>query len=148
MKMRSLFALALLAVPASLAAQTGGPPQGRGGQGRGMGAQNSAQLLLDNAADLALTADQTAKVKMFADSLTKLNAPQLAVLTKMREAGNMADMSDADRTKMRDASTAMRTNDQTIRESLQKVLSADQWTKAEAIFAAAMPQRRRGGGGG
>jgi len=147
MKMRSLFALALLAVPASLAAQGGGPPQGRG-QGRTMGAQNSAQLLLDNAADLALTADQTAKVKMFADSLTKLNAPHQAVITKMREAGgSMADMSDADRTKMRDASTAMRTNDQTIREALQKVLSADQWTKAEAIFAAAMPQRRRGGGG-
>jgi Spy/CpxP family protein refolding chaperone len=147
MKMRSLFALALLAVPASLAAQGGGPPQGRGGQGM-RGAQNSAQLLLDNAADLALTADQTAKVKTLADSLTKLNAPQQAVLTKMREAGNMADMSDADRTKMREASTAMRTNDQTIREALQKVLSADQWTKAEAIFAAAMPQRRRGGGGG
>ncbi len=147
MKMRSLFALALLAVPASLAAQGGGPPQGRG-QGRSMGAQNSAQLLLDSAAVLALTADQTAKVKMFADSLTKLNAPNQAMITKMREAGNMADMSDADRTKLREASTAMRTNDQTIREALQKVLSADQWTKAEAIFAAAMPQRRRGGGGG
>lgn len=146
MKMRSLFALALLAVPASLAAQTGGPPQGRGGQ-RGTGAQNSAQLLLDNTADLALSADQTAKVKVLADSLTKLNAPQQALVTKMREGGNMADMSDADRTKMRDASTAMRTNDQTIRDALQKVLSADQWTKAEAIFAAAMPQRRRGGGG-
>jgi len=145
--MRWLFALALLAVPASLAAQGGGPPQGRG-QGRGMGMQNSAQLLLDKSADLALTADQTSKIKTLADSLTKLNAPQQAVLTKMREAGSMADMSDADRQKMRDASTAMRTNDQTIREALQKVLSAEQWTKAEAIFAEAMPQRRRGGGGG
>jgi len=147
MRMRSLFALALLAVPASLAAQGGGPPQARG-QGRGMGMQNSAQLLLDKSADLSLTADQTAKIKTLADSLTKLNAPQQAVLTKMREAGNMADMSDADRQKMRDASTAMRTNDQTIREALQKVLSAEQWTRAEAIFAEAMPQRRRGGGGG
>lgn len=146
MRMRSLFALALLAVPASLAAQGGGPPQGRG-QGRGMGMQNSAQLLLDKSADLALTADQTAKIKTLADSLTKLNAPHQATIAKMREAGNMADMSDADRQKMRDASTAMRTNDQTIREALQKVLSAEQWTKAEEIFAAAMPQRRRGRGG-
>jgi hypothetical protein len=142
--MRSLFALALLAVPASLAAQGGGPPQGRG---QGLGAQNPAQLLLDKSADLALTADQSAKITVLADSLTKLNAPHQEVITKMRESGvNMREMAEADRTKMREASTAMRTNDQTIRDALQKLLSAEQWTKAEAIFAEAMPRRRGRGG--
>lgn len=144
MRIRTLAALALLAVPVSLNAQ-GGPPQGRGG-GMGMGAGNSAQLMLDNAADLALTADQTAKIRMLADSLVKWNAPHQAVITKMRESGvNMAEMSDADRTRMRDASMAMRENDTKVRDSLKTVLDAGQWTKAEAIFAAAMPQRRRGG---
>lgn len=144
MRIRTLVALAMLAVPASLAAQ-GGPPQGRG-PGMGMGAMNSAQLLLDKSADLSLTAEQTAKIKVLADSLVKLNAPHQAAIAKIRESGvAMNEMSDADRTKMREASMAMRENDTATREKVKAILSAEQWTKAEAIFAAAMPQRRRGG---
>jgi hypothetical protein len=143
MRIRTLLAFALLAVPATLAAQ-GGPPQGRG---MGMGAMNSAQLLLDKSADLSLTAAQTARLKVLADSLTKVNAPHQAAITKIRESGvAMNEMSDADRTKLREASMAMRENDTAIRAKVKEALSAEQWTKAEEIFAAAMPQRRRGGG--
>jgi len=141
MKKNWLVALALLAVPVAVAAQ-GGPPQGRG---MGM-ASNSAQLLLDRAADLALSADQSAKIKVLADSLVKLNAPHQMVITKIRESGvDMRELPDAERTKLREASAAMRANDEATRGQLKTLLSAEQWTKAEEIFAAAMPQRRRGG---
>jgi len=109
-------------------------------------ASNSAQLLLDRATDLALSADQSAKIKVLADSLVKLNAPHQMVITKIRESGvDMRELPDADRTRIREASAAMRANDEATRGKLKTLLSAEQWTKAEEIFAAAMPQRRRGG---
>lgn len=136
-------ALVLLLVPSALFAQ-GGRQGGR--QGGGMATMNAAKVLLENRADLALTDDQAAKLQVIADSLEKKNAPFVAEMAKMRGAGGMQTMSDADREKMRNSMQQARTNSDAAQKEIDAVLNAEQKTKAEEILAR-MRRGRRGGGG-
>jgi hypothetical protein len=138
-------ALVLLLVPSALLAQG---RQGRGGPGGGMAMMNAAKILIENRAELALTDEQAAKLQVIADSLEKKNAPYVAEMAKMRAAGGMQNMSDADREKMRSNMQAARTNGEAAQAEIDAVLTADQKTKAEEIISRNRRGRRGGGGGG
>jgi Skp family chaperone for outer membrane proteins len=135
-------ALVLLLVPSALFAQGG--RQGRGA-GMGMATMNAAKILLENRAELTLTDDQAAKLQTIADSLEKKNAPFAAEMEKVRAAGGMQSMSDADREKMRGNMQQARTNGEAAQKEIDVVLTAEQKTKAEEILARNRPGRRGGG---
>ena len=135
-------ALVLLLVPGALFAQGG--RQGRGGMG--MATMNAAKILLEARAELTLSDDQAAKLQTIADSLEKKNAPFVAEMAKMRAAGGMQSMSDADREKMRTNMEQARTNGEAAQKEIDAVLTAEQKTKAEEILARNRRGRRGGGG--
>ncbi len=137
---RSLIALAFLAVPTMAFAQGGGG-MGGGGQGRGMGAMSPIKVVIDHAADLKLTADQTKKLEDLDKSLAEQNKQPMADMQKAREA--------QDRDAMMAARQTMTKNNQAAQEKLKDILNADQLEAATKAIQDAMPQRgRRGGGGG
>jgi hypothetical protein len=134
---RSLIALVLLAIPTMAYAQGGG---GRGGRGGGMGGPNPVQVVLDHKVDLKLTDEQTGKLDEMLKALTEKNAPHVAEIQKMREAGTM------DREKMQSLAGQMRTNNEEAQDALKDVLNEEQLAAATKFIAEARPGRRGGGG--
>lgn len=134
MRKATVFALALLAVPAMAHAQRGP------GGGPGMMAQaNVARLLIEHRADVGLTDEQVGKLETVAKAMQEKNAPILEEMQKAREGG-------AGRETMMPLMQKMRANsDESWEKEVKPLLTAEQLPKAEKVIADARPQRRGGG---
>jgi hypothetical protein len=126
---------ALLLLPAAVSAQG----QRQGG-GRGMMAANPIDVVLEHAADLKLTEDQTHKLHELNKQLVEKNRPILDEVTKMRESGTV------DREAMMAKMATVRENNGEAQGKLKDVLSAEQLTQATTFIEEARPQRGRRGG--
>ena len=147
MKRTMMAAFVLLFAPTALLAQGGG--RMGGGPGMGMGGMNAARTLVENRAEIALTDEQVAKLRLIGDSLEAKNAPFMEEMQKMREmrgSGGMEGMSEADRTKMRATMQAVRANGDAAQKEIDTILTAEQKPKATALLERMRP--RRGGGRG
>jgi hypothetical protein len=163
MRTRSLVValVVLLLAPAAAFAQQGGG-MGRGGMGQGgMGAllaarnlveQGNVEFLLTKAADLQLTADQSAALKVIAEKFaadTKAPREQLrAVMPQPGQGmGGMGGDPQAMRVRLMEAAPVMEklvADDGKAMDEAMKHLNATQQTKARELIEARNQPRRPG----
>jgi hypothetical protein len=134
MKRQLMLAAALLLVPSALLAQ-----EGRRGGG-GFRPQNVARLIIDNAAEVELTEEQLPKLEELAQ---KIDVRNDSTMEAMRASG--AQPGPQGMARMRELRQKQR---EEVLAELKTLLTADQFTKAEAVIERNRPQRRGGGGGG
>ena len=133
----------MMAVAAMLVVPTAVSAQGqRQGGGRGMMAPNPIEVVIEHAADLKLTEDQTHKLHTLHEELVAKNRPIMEEMAKAREAGN------ADRETMMAKMATVRENNDAAQGKLKDILNADQLAQATKFIEDSRPQRGRRGGGG
>ena len=118
----------------------------RGGRAGFAGAagRNPVEMMLEHRSHLSLSADQVSKLESIASTLEQQNKPILEKARQGRQEGvRPQDLTEAQRTEMRNALELIRTNTEAAMDKARAVLSKEQQEKLKSL----RPERREGRAG-